>query len=50
MGSVRSGLVVAGEIIAFSKAKIIAALTWRIKMHPWIEKRQLMRVGNKLLA
>jgi len=50
MGSVRDGLQVAGEIIAFSKAKIIAAITWRIEMYPRIEKRQLMRAGNELLA
>jgi hypothetical protein len=39
MGSVRDGLVTVGEIIAFSKTKIIAAITGRIKMHPWIEKK-----------
>jgi hypothetical protein len=47
---VRDGLVIVGEIIAFSKTKITAAITGRIKMHPWIEKLQLMRVGNKLLV
>jgi hypothetical protein len=50
MGSVRDGLVVVGEIIAISKTRIIAAITGGIKMHPWVEKLQLMRVGNKLLV
>jgi hypothetical protein len=34
MGSVRDGLMVVGEIIAFSKTEIIAAITGRIKMYP----------------
>jgi hypothetical protein len=38
MDCVRDGLVVDGEIIAFAKTTIIAAITERTKMHPWIEK------------